>query len=132
MLSTPQGGIFNIFKALSKQLEAKQPPACFAPLRVRQTETLPTRSVPGQAAGQLAHPPPEAQRRRLHPGAGLHGESVHVRPGADLLPGLVPHGERLLRPHALHLRSVFPSGAEFAPSVLQDLFWAVYVGECSA
>lgn len=50
-------------------------------------------SVLGQAAGKLADPPSEEERWRLQPGAGLHGESVHLRAGQDFLPGLVPHGE---------------------------------------
>lgn len=60
------------------------------------SDTLITCSVLGQTAGELAHAPPEAQRRRLHHGAGLHGERVHVRAGQAFLPGLVPNGQLLL------------------------------------
>lgn len=73
-------------------------------------ELFPPRSVPRQAAGELADPPPEAERRRLHPGAGLHGESVLVRAGQDFLPGLVPDGQLLPHSYGLSHQSISRTG----------------------
>lgn len=103
--------------------------SAFPPVVEETSDTLPPRSVHGQAAGELAHPPAEAQHRRLHPGAGLHGESVHVRAGQGFLPRLVPNGQ-LLSCLTVCISTVsLLQGDDFACLVLQDLFWAVYVGK---
>lgn len=51
-------------------------------------------SVLGQAAGKLTDLSPEAERWRLQPGAGLHGESLHLWAGQGFLPRLIPHGKQ--------------------------------------
>lgn len=68
-------------------------------------------SVSGQAAGQLPDLPSQEERRRLHPGEGLHGESVHLRAGQSFLPGLVSNGKQ----------------REFSPGTLQLLALTVFI-----